>query len=390
MFKNNNASIVPISIGTISIGIIALTYSNLVPKLMHFTSKLFFRTIHLNINDNNYLFPKLQTYIKQSYGGTDTLIDNGNDIIRTGLTVNFNPLSIIKTKYKNSNFDTWIYLGKSITTDKFIDHLNTFSNLENSISVYTLASTLNGWNKAKSIKRYTPPLYYAKSTIDQIIHPVSKFLSSKNEYNSLGKNYKLTLLFYGPTGTGKTTFAKGLAMSYGRDIYVIDPTQYFANMLDLQKTIINSSILNPCRESILLFEDVDRFFVSLYSKQERPNISSFLNFLDGLCTPENIIIIMTANYKGNIPDEIRRDGRIDHMINFSYVNDEIIDIVSKKYGFDSKLITIKGFVTISETINKIDSNLLYLQEGNSLIIGNELLSTNESMSVISDPLFDLQ
>jgi len=362
---------------------IACQWKDSISSLYAKSLRLLFRRIDIPQESNPILFQKVQTFLKnKAIGGSETLIEEGHDKIKMGVMVTFSPFSIVHISNRDDRNRIHVYLNRGSRRDGdpdfFINYLNRMHNSDNSIRIYTLASVKEGWKKIKAIERINVPLLYTEETISTIDRNISDFLISKYNYQQLGKTYKLAMLFYGPNGSGKTTLVKHLAMKYGRDIYFIDPSHYFCDINDLQRTIINSSILSVCQGGILVFEDVDRFFVSLYAKQMKPNISSFLNFLDGLCTPENIIIIMTANYKGDIPDAIRRDGRIDSMINFPFVNEEILQKICNMLDVDHNLININGQITTSELIKKVEMSMKSIRKGESVTIVGEHPPTQES------------
>lgn len=338
--------------------------------------RLFFHKIEIPLENNPILFPKIQMFLnKKAIGGSEIVVENGNDKIRTGCMLTVFPFSMVYVKYLNKQTSISIFLNRwRQRTDVFLEYLDRMCSNDNSISFYTLTSPTNDWQKAKTLERTTIPSLYTDQMIETLDNNVSQFLRSAGTYRKLGKTHKFTMLLYGPNGTGKTFCAKWLAMKYGRDVYVVDPSHYFCDMGDLQKRIVNSTVLSPCQGGILLFEDVDRYFATLYAKQQRPNISNFLNLLDGLCTPENIMIILTANYRGDIPDSIRRDGRIDMSMNFPYVDDEIKGKICSIHGVNSDQVRVENKVTTSELIKRIELSKSELNEGKILLVSSE---TNE-------------
>jgi GTPase SAR1 family protein len=365
-----------------------IVQSNWLRRAGSVVSQLLFRRIEISLVDNQILIPKVQTFLKKkAFGGSETVIENGNDKVKTGCMFTVSPFSLIKSHYSSETRISIYLVLPWQKTHSFLEYLNRLDNSDNSVRFYTMSSSSGRWQKAKTLERVWTPRLYSEDMFAQISANIERFLDSRRQYQNLGKTHKLTMLFYGASGTGKTSLVKQLAMEYGRDVYIIDPSHYFCDMNDLQKTIINSSVLSPCQGGILLFEDVDRYFATLYAKQQRPNISNFLNFLDGLCTPENIIIIMTANYKGDIPDPIRRDGRIDLTISFPYVNEEIKSKICQAHQIDPNLIRIEGRVTSSELIKKIEMSKSELSNSQTLCITGEitnpLTTVEESVDSLS-------
>ena len=337
--------------------------NNLLKKIGGRLSRLFFTQINIPVENNKILFSKIQTFLKTNaicYGSSETVVENGNDRYITGHIITRNPLSFVSVR--PDQIKVWLYYR---STEYFLKYLDQFKHSDNTIRLYTLATPNDNWQKVKTLARANIPLLYTEETVNRLEENINCFLNSKKQYQLLGKTHKTTLLFYGPPGTGKTFCVKWLAMKYGRDVYTIDPSHYFNDRVDVYQTVAN---ISQCQGGILLFEDIDRYFATLYAKQQCPNISKFLNFLDGLYTPDNIIIILTANYEGDIPESIKRDGRIDLTIHMQFVNSEILEKICQLYKVSSSLINIIGNVTTSEVVKKIDQNQNQLKEGVSITI----------------------
>ena len=360
---------------TVMSGLVLHQSSDLITNIGLKLLRTFFYQVEIPPENNPILVSKIQAFLKKkAIGGSETIIENGNDKIKTGCMLTFFPFSVV---YVNRQTKISIFLNRwGQKTNSFLHRLDD----SDSINFYTMDSRSNDWQKAKTLDRlFSYPLYNDR-LISTLQTSVSEFLESGDYYRSLGKTHKFTILLYGPNGTGKTVCAKWLAMKYGRDVYVVDPSHYFCDMMDLQKTI-NSNFLGPCQGGILLFEDVDRYFATLYAKQQKPNISNFLNLLDGLCTPENILIILTANCTGDIPECILRDGRIDLSISFPYVDDEIKNKVCDLYRVNPEYINLEGDVTTSELIKKIESSKDILDKGLAIELKKPPLS--DSISIVS-------
>lgn len=348
-------------------------------SLVFWSMSRIFHKIMVPCHNNHVLFPKIQTFLKnKSFGGIETFVNNGTDSIKTGWMVAFKPFAIINVSQSSVSCATdtvqrinyvEIYINRiHHNPHTFIKYINNMNKSDNLISINTSSAT-NGWNTVKMLEIRTLPLLYPDEMISKIHSSIDYFLDNKDEYHHLGKNYKLTILFYGPAGSGKTSLLKHLAIKYNRDIYIIDPHAYFGNMPSFEKDISSLSNLTRCNGGILVLEDIDRFFLSVHNKQEYHKMSHSLNFLDGLYTPDNTIIIMTANCKGNIPESVKIDGRIDLMVNFPYVDDIVIGKICKMYDLNPNQVQLNSNTcTLSEAIKHIETSLSQLRKAETIII----------------------
>lgn len=336
--------------------------------------RLVFNKIEVPVENNKLLVTKINGFLKThsvNYGGSDTIIENGKDRYYTGHLLTFKPFCIVSIN--PTKITIWSYRQ---TTSQFLNYMEQINQTDNTINIYTLLSPSDNWQKVKTLERTQIPLLYTQQMMSQLDSNINNFLNSKQKYRLLGQTHKTTMLFYGSPGTGKTNCVKWLAMKYARDIYIIDPS--------ICQSDFPISNISHCQGGILLFEDIDRYFADLYAKQQKPNISKFLNFLDGLCTPDNIIIILTANYEGDIPESIKRDGRIDLTVHMSMVNDEILERICQTYQVDKSLITINNRVTTSEVVKKIEENIEQLRSNQTIIING----TNQPSEKYSSIDFD--
>ena len=361
--------------------------TGLLKGISEHVSKIFFARVDIGANSNRELFPKLQTFLKEkAYGGNATVVENGNDLILTGSMITFWPFTLVRvTPDTGDRLRAKIFHTKyfpPFTSYKMLEYLKGFDNSDNLVSFYTL-SNCNGetiWEESRKLKRTSIPQLYTNDLIENVNRAVGQFSNSKLVSQKLGRTHKLTMLFYGPAGSGKTFCTKWLASHYRRNVYIIDPSRLFNSEAGNNSNLDNHTLFKHCTGGVLLFEDIDRYFATLFKQQKQPNISKFLNFLDGLCTPDNIIIILTCNCQSDIPDDIRRDGRIDLTVNFPFVNDEIKTKICQLFNVDSDQVTLEGNVTTSEAVKQIETSVESLQRKEPLTIkSNELpLETGSS------------
>lgn len=180
--------------------------------------------------------------------------------------------------------------------------------------------------------------YFAKTTqLPSISHIILKeeekksllesmdvYHKNKKKYNRLMISYKYGILLDGLHGTGKTTLAKALCSEFEMErIYAFD----------LTNEKIWESISNIRPKSMIIIEDIDRYFEPIRSNSASAEIvdykplfdlNKFINFLDGLNSPNSCVICMTVNDSKKVPPVVFRPGRIQKVVKFGYASFEEI------------------------------------------------------------------
>lgn len=228
-----------------------------------------------------------------------------------------------------------------------------FNNKENSkLKVYSFNSS---WNKVEITPRNMDTVFTNGNTKENIHNQIKTFLDSKAKYTNHGINYKLSYMLHGQPGCGKTSLVKALASEFKFKLYTI-------NLSQMNDTSLENALLDVPENSILLLEDVDCTGNSFSDRKPTNNtsnlqesavesafgttLSGVLNVLDGIKTPDGIIIFMTTNCLDKIDSAILRKGRTDHTVELVSLDSESIkDYTFKLYGktFDvPENINIKG------------------------------------------------
>lgn len=196
------------------------------------------------------------------------------------------------------------------------------------VSSYTNSG---GWVNNRVFPRPLSSVALNRSTREELTSCMDKFLSSRQRYIDMGVTYKLSIMLAGEPGTGKTSLAKALASHYGKRLCIIGLSSQTDNYLE-------AAIASMPHDSILLLEDVDCSCKAFYSreadgadtKSSTLSLSGILNILDGVKTPDGLIVIMTTNHPEKIDPAILRKGRTDHYVYMGALNAEAINEYIKR------------------------------------------------------------
>lgn len=165
---------------------------------------------------------------------------------------------------------------------------------------------------------------------DMYFNIITRFLNSKDYYNRIGRLFKLGIILYGPPGTGKTSLINTtmdylyrnsetpISIEYKNITYSTlkmlgDGT---SNNSYVDTYSVYSGMLEKSELSIYVIEEIDRYV------EDEVLLNVLMQFLDGLSSPDNAIIIATTNNLDVIPDVLKRPGRFDYFIHMDNFNEE--------------------------------------------------------------------
>lgn len=157
---------------------------------------------------------------------------------------------------------------------------------------------------------------------DSVINDAKSFLESRDWYERVGIPFRRGYLFYGPSGSGKSSLALAMASELRLKICVLSlggPGMNDEKLLSLVQAVPPGSIA--------LFEDIDCAFrgskrrdaseeeknrnSGVTRSTETLTLSGLLNAIDGVASSEGQIVVMTTNYKDSLDSAIIRPGRTD-------------------------------------------------------------------------------
>lgn len=141
-----------------------------------------------------------------------------------------------------------------------------------------------------------------RRVIDLLTTRITEFLGAGNSYHIHGRTHKLGILLEGAPGMGKSSLVVALASHFRLPIRILNPS----SLKSLTETMA------MLRDTFVLFEDIDDFFTRVnVGKTESVDIADVLNGIDGVLSPNNVVIFFTTNYPDRIDARALRPGRID-------------------------------------------------------------------------------
>tara|TARA_Y200000002_G_scaffold374921_1_gene376384 strand:- start:685 stop:1863 length:1179 start_codon:yes stop_codon:yes gene_type:complete len=158
---------------------------------------------------------------------------------------------------------------------------------------------------------------YLNGRENELYEYIKKFRSKEiqKRYSDLGIPYKRNIMLEGYPGTGKTSLIFALASELKCNIAIMNFNK------DLDDNAFMRAIRRIPKNCILVLEDIDVLFKERKSNdsyKSNLSFSALLNSLDGLAFRDEMITIMTTNYECNLDAALKRPGRVDKSINFTF------------------------------------------------------------------------
>jgi SpoVK/Ycf46/Vps4 family AAA+-type ATPase len=177
----------------------------------------------------------------------------------------------------------------------------------------------NYWRKHHEIEEKNvqsfEQIFLTSNISEEIIALIDNFIALESKYNEFGITRKLTLLFEGKAGSGKSSIVRSIAHKYKRRMYILN----LGNRETKENDLIQLFRIIK-KDSILVLEDIDAFFVGRKTGTECAtgvSFSTLINLLDGsLSTGNGLITFITANHAEHLDKALVRPGRIDKVVHF--------------------------------------------------------------------------
>lgn len=214
---------------------------------------------------------------------------------------------------------------------------------------------INNINTNRTFKN-TPKKTFDDIFIDDkskkyIIDSIDKWLYNKELLDSKGIIHKLGILLYGKPGTGKSSIVRAIANKLEYPIEIINLPS-FKDKPDNLQLILNTVY----KHSIVLFEDIDCIIGDRSNESKDESILNILlNFIDGVASPDDCIIIATTNHIEKLDSAFTRSGRFDCKVEMCDLQPEIARKMCESFGYklEEVLDVIEDEINPSYLQNKI-------------------------------------
>lgn len=183
--------------------------------------------------------------------------------------------------------------------------------LKHNSSIYVFDKFNRNWNIYSKFNPITMNDIYLtdenKNSIQKLIH----LFENKKYFKNNNINTKLSLMLYGDPGNGKSMIIRGIASKLQTNIYYLTINL----LLDEYCYLYIKSIPHG---ALIVIEDFDEIL-----KCQSLDISMLRNLLDGIVSLYDHFLILTTNNFNDIPEELKRYGRIDKLLYINYPTKDI-------------------------------------------------------------------
>ena len=168
-----------------------------------------------------------------------------------------------------------------------------------------------------------------------LVADIQRFVDEPEWFLAKGLPYKLSCLFHGCPGSGKTSLIKALASRFSRSIFIAD-------LSSMSNSTFQAAVQRLPRNSLLLLEDVEAATSAVNARKPAPakgpaasktsltlptsdstslaealgfglTLSGLLNTLDGIVPMHDVIVCMTTNHLEKLDPALIRKSRMDYM-----------------------------------------------------------------------------
>nr|POE51734.1 putative mitochondrial chaperone bcs1-a [Quercus suber] len=246
-----------------------------------------------------------------------------------GLTISRK--GVITISYKS-------FSGTTEPIKAFLNSLRTKSSQKTSSKIWEARrnanKTIRWQNTAYRPRRSMETVLVERHLRESIVQAITThLLPHERKYRANREvSERLTMLFHGPQGTGKTDLCIALAAHFGFDIYIIS----FADEISDQELATLSETASG-RKCILVLEHVEKCGQDRNPVSRRlsntstsdetadpprmlPTTSGLLSVVEGFHSQQDRIVILTTDDRSALDPELLNPGRIHHHFHFDYAS----------------------------------------------------------------------
>lgn len=143
-----------------------------------------------------------------------------------------------------------------------------------------------------------------------------EIFNSRDKFAQMGAKLPKGIIFYGPSGTGKTLFAKVIASICDFNMQVInvgESTSELSVLKQIKKAFDNAG--KRKKPTMIFFDEIDKVLPNeeerYVTDRSKTLLAQLLTLIDGMNSCENIVFVATCNYYDALPEVLVRPGRID-------------------------------------------------------------------------------
>lgn len=222
------------------------------------------------------------------------------------------------------------------------------------VGVYTFEKE---WARLTDVpKRRLETVILEKVTKQKLIDVITDFKSSREWYEERGLPFKLTMMFHGVPGTGKSSLIKALASHFEMHLCVLNLStmsdwgfQRALSTAPANSIVViedcDSASATKTRSSLIPMLNVSDTLTDNNTRElggqllEKPasclTLSGILNSLDGVVALDGTIVILTSNVLNDIDPAILRPGRVDRIVELKHLdNPEVHDYIQLMFPGD--------------------------------------------------------
>ncbi len=248
----------------------------------------------------------------------------------------------------------------------------------------TLEQFTVAWPPSRSLGERTT-LWRSLIEPDQVCTPiaevtrrtVSPILEQQRRGTTIVRPAKggVSLLMFGPPGSGKTFFVKRLSSVLGWPLVQLTPGSFVSGGAELIESRAHAifSMLETLTHAVVCFDECDELLRDRTAQD--PGVRNILSFMTASMLPklqelhdrQGLVFVVATNYLANIDPAIRRPGRFDYILLLDRPDLDarrtLIANVSRRRSGIVQHATQTAGLTISEIADFLDSGAEVPREG---------------------------